>query len=224
MATHSSILVWRIPGTEEPGRLHIESMGSQRVGHHWATNTHAHTILIQETLIAQPISIRNSRKYQDDLGPDSILKDLFSKKTVEVSPWARWGGWRKKVKLLITQPCPTLQPCGLWPTRLLCPRNFPGKNPGVGNHYLLQGIFLTQESRPGLLHCRQILYCLSHHGSPMGHMEATHTIKCKNKTFFTLYCNLRPVSLYTTSPLKAGILSLHCLPSIYPSAPNTKVM
>ena len=31
MATHSSILVWRIPWTEEPGRL--QSMGSQRVGH-----------------------------------------------------------------------------------------------------------------------------------------------------------------------------------------------
>ena len=31
MATHSSILAWRIPGTEEPGRL--QSVGSQRVGH-----------------------------------------------------------------------------------------------------------------------------------------------------------------------------------------------
>ena len=31
MATHSSIPAWRIPGTEEPGRL--QSMGSQRVGH-----------------------------------------------------------------------------------------------------------------------------------------------------------------------------------------------
>ena len=31
MATYSSILVWRIPGTEEPGSL--QSMGSQRVGH-----------------------------------------------------------------------------------------------------------------------------------------------------------------------------------------------
>ena len=36
-ATHSSILAWRIPGTEEPGGLH--SMGSQRVEHNWATNT-----------------------------------------------------------------------------------------------------------------------------------------------------------------------------------------
>ena len=41
MATHSSILAWRIPWTEESGRLH--SMGSQRVGHNWATNTHTHT-------------------------------------------------------------------------------------------------------------------------------------------------------------------------------------
>ena len=34
MATHSSILAWKIPWTEEPGRL--QSMGSQRVGHDWA--------------------------------------------------------------------------------------------------------------------------------------------------------------------------------------------
>ena len=37
MATHSSILAWRIPWTEEPGRLW--SIGSQRVGRDWATNT-----------------------------------------------------------------------------------------------------------------------------------------------------------------------------------------
>ena len=36
MATHSSILAWRIPWTEEPGRLQF--MGSQRVGHDWATS------------------------------------------------------------------------------------------------------------------------------------------------------------------------------------------
>ena len=38
MATHSSILAWRIPCQEEPGRL--ESIGSQRVRHNWETNTH----------------------------------------------------------------------------------------------------------------------------------------------------------------------------------------
>ena len=44
--------------------------------------------------------------------------------------------------------------------------NSPGKNTGVGCHTLLQGIFLTQGLNPGLLHCRQILYCLRHQRSP----------------------------------------------------------
>ena len=52
------------------------------------------------------------------------------------------------------------------PARLLCPWNSPGKNTGVGSHSLLQRIFLTQGSNPGILHCRWILYHLSHQGSP----------------------------------------------------------
>ena len=40
---------------------------------------------------------------------------------------------------------------GLQPIRLLCPWDFPGKNTGVGYHFLLQGIFPTQGSNPGLL-------------------------------------------------------------------------
>ena len=59
----------------------------------------------------------------------------------------------------------SLGPHGLQPARLLCPRDFPGKNTGVGNHSLLQAIFLTQGSNPGLLHCRQILYPLNHQGN-----------------------------------------------------------
>ena len=47
------------------------------------------------------------------------------------------------------------------PSRLLCPWNSPGKNTGVGCHSLLQRIFPTKGSNPGL-HCRQILYHLSH--------------------------------------------------------------
>ena len=44
--------------------------------------------------------------------------------------------------------------------------NSPGKNIGVGCHALLQGIFTIQGSNPGPSHCRQILYGLSHRGSP----------------------------------------------------------
>ena len=52
----------------------------------------------------------------------------------------------------------TLQPPKLQSARLLCPWDFPGKNTGMGCHFLLKGIFPTQESKPHLLHCRQILY------------------------------------------------------------------
>ena len=48
MTTHSSILSWRIPWTEEPGGL--QSRGVQRVRHSWATNTHIHT---RACLVAQ---------------------------------------------------------------------------------------------------------------------------------------------------------------------------
>ena len=56
----------------------------------------------------------------------------------------------------------SLRSQGLQPTRLLHPWDFPGKNTGMGCHFLLQGIFLTQGLNLGLLHCRQTLYCLSH--------------------------------------------------------------
>ena len=49
---------------------------------------------------------------------------------------------------------------------LYSPRNSPGQNTGVGSLTLLQGIFPTQGLNPGLPHCRQILYQLSHKGSP----------------------------------------------------------
>ena len=50
-----------------------------------------------------------------------------------------------------------LWPHGMSPARLLCPWDFPGKNSGVGCHFLFQGIFLTQGSNLPLLHCRQSL-------------------------------------------------------------------
>ena len=53
----------------------------------------------------------------------------------------------------------SLQPYRLYPTRLLCPWDFPGKNTGVGCHFLLQGIFQTQGSNLCLLHCGWILSC-----------------------------------------------------------------
>ena len=54
----------------------------------------------------------------------------------------------------------------LRPQGLYSPWNSPGQNTGVGSLSLLQGTFPAQGSNPGLLHCRRILYQLSHKGSP----------------------------------------------------------
>ena len=59
----------------------------------------------------------------------------------------------------------SLWPHGLQPTRLLYLWDFPGKDTGVGYHFLLQGIFPTQGSNLGLLPCRQIRHRLSYKGS-----------------------------------------------------------
>ena len=53
----------------------------------------------------------------------------------------------------------------LRPHGLYSPWNSPGQNTGVGSLSLLQGIFPTQASNLGLLHCRQILYQLSYRRS-----------------------------------------------------------
>ena len=53
----------------------------------------------------------------------------------------------------------------LWPQGLYSPWNSPGQNTGMGSLSLLQGIFPNQGLNPGLPHCRQILYQLSHKGS-----------------------------------------------------------
>ena len=78
---------------------------------------------------------------------------------------------------LVAQSCPTL--CDSMNCSLPGSSDngdSPGKNIGMGCHALLQGIFPTQGSNPGLLHCRQILYHLSHQGSPKITTEAIKRI------------------------------------------------
>ena len=84
MATHSSVLVWRIPGTGEPGGL--PSLGSHRVGHDWSDLAAA----------AHFISI-----YQTCLWENRISYIFLATRM-----------WKIKVK--VAQSCPTLQPHGLY--------------------------------------------------------------------------------------------------------------
>ena len=68
----------------------------------------------------------------------------------------------------------------LWPHGQYSPWNSPGQNTGVGSLSLLQGIFPTQGSNPGLPHCKWILYQLSHKGSPRILERVAHSFSNKS--------------------------------------------
>ena len=68
MATHSSILAWRIPWIEEPGGL--QSMGSQRVGHNWVTNTFTSSL---------GMIISQGNYLEEDLGMSSDFSNSLQK-------------------------------------------------------------------------------------------------------------------------------------------------
>ena len=79
------------------------------------------------------------------------------------------------VVYLLAQSCPTLcdhMDCS--PLGFSINGASLDKNTGVGYHFLLQGIFPTQGSNPGLLNYRQILYHLSHQGSPKSQVLRSH--------------------------------------------------
>ena len=76
-------------------------------------------------------------------------------------------GFLCAVRCLVAQSYPTLcDSTDCSPPGSSVHGESPGQNSGVGCHALLQGIFPTQGSNPGLPHCRWILYHLSHQGSP----------------------------------------------------------
>ena len=101
-----------------------------------------------------------------------VINEMWSE-FVPTGNWPQSGNLLKHIESFhlnrfeseseVGQSCPTL--CDPMDTRLLRPWGFLGKSTGVGCHFLLQGIFPTQGLNPGLLHCRQTLYHLSHQGS-----------------------------------------------------------
>ena len=87
--------------------------------------------------------------------------------------------------MIDTVSCLSNFPSFLLLVRLFCPWDFPGMNTGVGCHFLLQGIFPTQGSNPALPHFRQILYHLSHWGSPSFFLDSGQLL-LKKPTFPSL--------------------------------------
>ena len=109
------------------------------------------------------------------------------------------------IVLLVAQSCLTLRnPMDHSPSRLLCPQESPGKNTGVGCHPLLQGIFPTQESNPGLLHCWWILNCLSHQGIPLYPLGARRKGWVSHEGLWSQPALFHPALLTTVAPSFTG--------------------
>ena len=118
--------------------------------------------------------------------------------------WTQLSNWTQmKVKVKSLSCVPLFQTP--WTISYQAPLswNFSGKSTGVGCHFLLQGLFLMQGLNPGLPHCRQTLYLLSHQGSHWTEMNLTkipehfyyHERKsCKHKCVFCFcrysYCGI----------------------------------
>ena len=128
MATHSSVLAWRIPGTGEPGGL--PSMGSHRVGHDWSDSAAA----------AAPLS-----RCLISLSPGPLIQFSAVLQVRVTIPYNAFylvhSYFHFITSMVVVQSLsPTLyNPVDCCPTRLFYPWNFPGKNTGVSCRFFLQG-------------------------------------------------------------------------------------
>ena len=102
-----------------------------------------------------------------------------------------------------------------WTHGIYIPWNSPGQNTGVASLSLLQEIFPTQGLIPGLLHCKQILYQLSHKGSP----EILEWVACPFSRGSSQPRNWTKVSciaggFFTNWPMREAIALWHCKATI----------
>ena len=149
MATHTSILAWKIPRTEKPGRLQFgkEALQISAVVSTWTRSSSR--ILQRPRLLPlmMSLSLMCQRFHLAELGKGRQLHRNLNKC---VCAHNKYG-----VKWKLLGVSDSLRPHGLH-----SPWNPPGQKTGVGSLSLLHGIFPTQGLNPGLPHCRRILYQL----------------------------------------------------------------
>ena len=139
-------------------------VGLQQVRHDWSNSTHVRSAFTYEKWFFKPDCFcRWVRKEQQS------LRTLYN----TVFKMQNWEGFEPVLKLLsavlclVAQSYPTPRdPMDCSPPGSSVYGEPPGENTGVGCHALLQEIFPIQGLNPGLPYCGQILYCLSHQGSP----------------------------------------------------------
>ena len=147
MVTHSNILARKIPWTEEPGGLQsnrfvkswtrMSNWACKGILMNWKTDQYKISKLYHSWIL------KRKEVCKEHMGLGKITCAVLSHSVVSGSWW----------------------PHGLYTPGSSVHGDSPSKNTWVGCHALLQGSFPTQVSKPGLLHCRQILYHLSHQRS-----------------------------------------------------------
>ena len=101
---------------------------------------------------------------------------------------------------LAAQSCPTLcNPMDCCPSDSSVHGDSPGKNTRVGCHALLRTIFPTQGLNPGLQHCRQFLYHLSHQRNPFENYSISNLLS------LYLTCSLRVLIVYVHTHTCIGV-------------------
>ena len=165
--------------TGKPGVL--QPMESQRVGHDWVTELDWWQA--DELFDSRPCCNRQMPQRKVDVEWEWSLPPSDLDLNLADAPFQPWGpecvttfqSFSSHVLGVFTECVPgahclrsaasvvssSVRPYGVQAARLLCPRDSPGKNAGVGCHFLHQGVFLTQGSNPCLLHLlcyKQILY------------------------------------------------------------------
>ena len=155
-------------------------MGSQRVRHDWVTFTSLHFInykVLRWIIWGRKFSLKNKNLLLSKFGK------AINKTLKKYSPVLEFS-----VEILYVIQFSSVQfslsvmSDSLWPHGLYSPWYALGQNSGVGSLSLLQGIFPTQGLNPGLPHCWQILYQLSH--------KPLQFIVTKNNYFFNCIISL----------------------------------
>ena len=165
MATRSSILVWKIPWTEEPGGLysawsHKESNTTEQRHHQCElTSFYFHSerkcrapcpSIPYPLLIVHTLHLLNLHSIKHSSSPVLHAHNSWSLRA-KFKYWWWWFSHSVMPDSFVT-PCTVARQAPL-------SMGFSRQEYWSGLHFLFRGIFWTKELNPSLLHCRQIFYC-----------------------------------------------------------------
>ena len=158
MAKHSSILAWRIPMDRGAWQATVHGGAKSHTCLKWLS-THACTHEETDKPCLSGFRFHPAPSQALPFSPSKFIATPADE-VCRVCGGDTYDNHNRKQEK--SESCSVFCFYSFRPHGLYSPWNSPGQNTGVGSLSLLQGIFSTQRSNPGLLHCRRILYQLNH--------------------------------------------------------------